>query len=146
MTIMPAAYQAKEALLRDLQSPALLALTIEGKEAAETVAPDPFFHPLQGLSGLCAAHLLAPTGHSALLVKGEVGAHSPRVSVPQAVRVHVLQGALLLWRPGLSEDPVRVAAGQEIELFAGEQHGFVVLENCLNYNLYTPAFEMATKV
>ena len=143
MTIMPGAYAAKQALLDALLEPALLAVRLDGVPSPETVPADVFFHPMTGLDGMELAHLLAPAGHSAMLVRGQLGAHSPRgsITVPQAVRLHVQSGALLWWQHAWGEDPRRLEAGDTAELRRGEPHGFLVLEDCLLYNLFTPALE-----
>lgn len=138
---MPSAYAAKEALLHELQTACLLPLQLDALPANEWVRADFFFHPMAGLDGLALAHLLAPPGHTALLVRGEVGAHHQRITVAQHVRLHVLQGAMLWWQSSWGADPRRVEAGDVLTLAPGEEHGFVVLELLLNYNLFTPCLQ-----
>ncbi len=136
---MPAAYAAKTALLHELQHPRLLCLTLDEVPRPEWVQADFFFHPLHHLDGLEVAQLLAPPGHSTLLVRGAVGAHHHRVRLPQRVRAHLLHGALLWWQASCGPDPQRLEAGQRVELAPGEEHGFVVLEDALLYNVITPS-------
>lgn len=136
---MPSAYAAKEALLHELQSPCLLPLLLDTQPSAEWMQADFFFHPLLGIEGLAVAHLLGPPGRTALLVRGEVGAHHRRVSLPQSARLHVLHGALLWWQASQGPEPRRAGAGEVLHLAPGEAHGFVVLEPLLSYNLITPA-------
>lgn len=138
MTTMPAAYAAKQALLHELQSPQLLPLMLDAHPCPEWVQADFFFHPLGSVDGLALAHLLAPPGYTALLVAGEMGAHHQRVAIGRAVRLHVLRGAMLWWQASHGPEPRRVAAGDALELAPYEEHGFVVLEDVLNYNLLSP--------
>jgi quercetin dioxygenase-like cupin family protein len=139
LTTMPAAYAAKTELLAQLQQPSLLSMTVDRKPVPQWLPPDLFFHPLRGVEDMLVANLLAPTGHSALLVHGRVGAQQQRMSVPQHVRLHVLSGAMLYWKTAWGADPRRVAAGDVIELAPGEEHSFVVLEDLLNYAFFTPS-------
>ena len=135
---MPSAYAAKEALLHDLQSPCLLPMTLDDEPQPEWVRADFFFHPFANIDGLASAHLLAPPGHTALLVRGEVGAHHQRIALTQRVYLHVLRGAMLWWQASWGPDPRRVEAGDTLALAPNEEHGFVVLEDLLNYNLLIP--------
>jgi hypothetical protein len=136
---MPSAYAAKEALLHELQSPCLLPLLLDAQPRQEWVRADFFFHPFAGIEDLAMAHLLAPPGRTALLVRGEVGAHHQRVALRQRVTLHVLYGAMLWWQASWGTEPRRVEAGDVLSLAAGEEHGFVVLETLLNYNLLEPS-------
>lgn len=138
LTTMPAAYAAKTQLLAELQQPSLLTLTLGTERVPQWLPNDLFFHPLRGIDELLVARLLAPAGHSALLVQGRVGVHQERMSVPQQVRLHVLAGAMLYWKKGWGPEPRRVAAGDTIELDPGEEHSFVILEDLLNYAFFTP--------
>lgn len=139
MNTMPAAYAAKESLLEALLAPAMLTMQLPEGLTPEYLPPDAFFHAMDSMEGIELAHLLAPPGRSALLARGALGAHSPRVSIKQEVWIHVLHGALLWWQSSLGEDPQRVEAGQVMHLKPNETHGFVVLEDCLNYNVFSPA-------
>lgn len=141
MTTMPAAWNAKEALIEDLRAPVLLPLSIGGREAPELVQSDMFFHPMQGVEGMCLAHLLAPFGHSALLVKAEAGAHVTRGAVKSAVKISVMQGAAMFYLPERQPDPVLIEAGETLDLAPGEVHGVVITKTYLSYNIFTPAFE-----
>ena len=138
LTTMPAAYAAKTELLAQLQQPSLLSMTVGTKAMPQWLPPDLFFHPLRGVEGMVVANLLAPYGHAALLVSGQMGAQQERMSVPQQVRLYVLAGAMLFWKEGWGEEPRRLAAGDVLELAANEPHSFVVLEDVLNYAFFTP--------
>lgn len=135
---MPSAYAAKEALLLELQSPRLLPLSLDEQPHPEWVRADFFFHPFANIEGLAVAHLLAPPGCTALLTRGETGAHHQRIAVAHCVRLCVLRGAMLWWQASWGHDPRRVQAGDSLALAPGEQHGFVVLEDMLTYSLLVP--------
>lgn len=137
---MPAAYVAKTELLKQLQQPSLLRLCVAAEPLPQWLPPDLFFHPLRGVEGMVVANLLAPGGHAALLVHGQMGAQQERMSVPQQVRLHILSGAMLYWKTEWGTTPRRVEAGQVIDLSPGEEHSFVVLEDVLNYAFFTPGF------
>jgi hypothetical protein len=138
MLTMPAAYAAKAALLHELQHPRLLCMSLDEVPSPEWVHADFFFHPLHRVEGLEVAQLLAPPGQSALLVRGAMGAHHQRVRLPQQVQLHVLHGALLWWQASHGPDPRRLDVGHRLTLAPNEEHGFVVLEDALIYNLITP--------
>jgi len=138
LTTMPAAYAAKTELLEQLQQPSLLSMTVADEPVPQWLPPDLFFHPLRGVDEMLVANLLAPTGHSALLVHGRVGAQQQRMALPQQIRLHVLSGAMLYWKTGWGPEPRRVATGDVIELAPNEEHSFVVLEDLLNYAYFTP--------
>jgi quercetin dioxygenase-like cupin family protein len=137
--IMPSAYAAKEALLQDLQNSCLLPMSLDAEPRPEWVRADFFLHPMANIEGLATAHLLAPAGYTALLVRGQVGAHHQRITLAQRVCLHVLRGAMLWWQASWGSDPRRVEAGDSLLLAPGEEHGFVVLEDLLNYNLLIPS-------
>lgn len=98
------------------------------------------FAPIPGIEGMEWALLPAPmgAGYSHMNVRGAVGTHSPRVAVPHTVRVHILCGALLWSQPDAHAEPRRVEAGQVLELAPHAEHGFVVLEPYLSYNVFSP--------
>jgi len=139
LSTMPAAYAAKTELLQQLQQPSLLRMTVADEAVPQWLPPDLFFHPLRGVEEMLVANLLAPSGHSALLVRGRVGAQQHRMALPQQIRLHVLSGAMLYWKDGWGPEPRRVQAGDIIELAPGEEHSFVVLEDLLNYAYFTPS-------
>lgn len=142
ITTMPAAFAAKEALLNELVSPSLIGYEINGAIMQHPILPDPFFHPLNQVEDIEIAHIPGPIGHSALLVRGRQGAHQMRVRMAQAVRIHVLSGQLILWLPEHQQMPYVFQQGEQAELSAGLEHGFVVATDCLLYNIYTPAFQL----
>ena len=118
-----------------------LTLTLEGVTIAATVAAGALAEVPQ-IEGLTWSLLPAapPAGsYSHLVVGGEMGAQSPRVRVAHSVTINVLRGAILWWQESAGPDPVRAQAGDVLSLAAGELHGFVVLEQYLSYNVFSPA-------
>ena len=71
------------------------------------------------------------------LVRGKAGtcANSTH-SVPQAVRINILEGAILWWQDSAGELPSRYNAGDTITLAAGERHRFTILEDYLSHNTF----------
>ena len=103
------------------------------------------FAPLAGTDGFLLTALMAPAGHSATLLRGKQGAVAECISVPEAIRVEVQLGSLLLWQAsnGPRERPSchrLINVGDVIHLASHETHSYVCLEDCLTYNFITPAF------
>jgi hypothetical protein len=98
--------------------------------------------PVMGIAGLDNAEMAvlpAPPGQSITLLRCPVGACCQDVSVPQALRVLMVRGALLWWQESLPE-PIRLEAGEEVNLAPGELHSFTALsDETLNYNFFTPS-------
>jgi hypothetical protein len=148
MTIMPESYAAKKALIAELCRPLAVTLLANGEAVCVRIPATFQFTPLTQAPGFELARLLAPAGHSATLLRGIDGAHSPRFATAQAVRLEVLAGALLWWQEaqGPKGDPNsyrRLDVGDITELGPDEQHSYVALSPCLTYNLFTPALEEA---
>ncbi|GAB2958917.1 hypothetical protein GCM10027048_27600 [Hymenobacter coalescens] len=116
-----------------------------GDQATPVALDGITFAPIPGIADMEWALLPAPMGatYSHMNVRAMAGARSPRVSVPHAVRVHVLCGALLWWQASQGHEagePAyrRVEAGAVLELPPHEEHGFVVLTPYLSYNVFSP--------
>jgi quercetin dioxygenase-like cupin family protein len=109
-------------------------------------APQPFdgfaMRPVVGIPGLEMAELAvlpAPPGQSITLLRCPFGAYCQQMSVPQALRVLMVRGALTWWQESLGE-AIRLEAGEEVSLAPGERHSFTALsDETLNYNFFTPA-------
>lgn len=109
-------------------------------------APQPFdgfaMKPVVGIPGLEAAELAvlpAPPGQSITLLRCPFGAYCQQMSVPQALRVLMVRGALTWWQESVGE-AIRLEAGEEVSLAPGERHSFTALsDETLNYNFFTPA-------
>lgn len=144
MTTMPNAYAAKLTLLEELCRPLLLELTTNG-QPAPLVLPATFqFEHLPDAPGFELARLLSPTGYSATLMRGEIGAHSPVFAAPQAVRIEVLAGRLRWWQRSNGEQDCNesyqvLERGAVVNLSPGEEHTYRSLSACLTYNLFSPA-------
>lgn len=143
MTTMPEAYAAKQALLAELCRPLLLDLTSNGASQPLYLRQDFQFAPLPDAPGFELARLLAPLGHSATLMRGSAGAHSPVFSAPQSVRVEILAGRLRWWQESFGgqdcNDAYRVVGkGDVLLLSPNEPHTYRALSPCLTYNLFNP--------
>lgn len=98
--------------------------------------------PIPGLEGMHWA-LLPPTtmpqgSYSHMFVCGKEGIHFPRTSLPHALRVHLLRGALLWTQASQGSEPRRVEAGEQLEVAANEEHGYQILEDYTAYVTFTP--------
>ena len=121
------------------------ALTIDGRPAVLELGTTFQFAPLAGTVGFELAALLAPAGHSATLLRGPAGAVAACLAIPQAVRVEVQAGVILLWQAsrGPRENAAnhrRIVAGDVAHIGPGEAHCYRCLQDCQTYNFVTPAF------
>lgn len=122
---------------------AVLPLTVNG-EVMPIVLDGGFqFHPLPKASGFMLARLLAPAGHSCTVLRGVVGAHSPRFSVWQAVRCELQLGELLWWQASQGEALRLLQPGDVAELAPNEAHSYHVVADCQLYSIFTPSLEDA---
>lgn len=125
-----------------------LLITIGDAPAESTRIPTAHM-PLSPVAGvywlqLPCAHPEAPTC-TRIIVGGVVGAHSARIRVPPTVRLRLNEGALLWWQESFGYDEEgqprrqRVDAPCDLHLAPNELHSFVVLEDFLTYNTFSPA-------
>jgi hypothetical protein len=122
---------------------ALLPLTVNGESVPMVLGGGFQFHPLNKLGGFMLARLLSPVGHSCTQLRGVTGAHSPRLSVPQAVRVEVQVGELLWWQQSQGEAFRLLTPGDVAELAPNEVHSYHVVADCQLYSIFTPALDDA---
>jgi quercetin dioxygenase-like cupin family protein len=98
--------------------------------------------PVVGIAGMEGAELAvlpAPPGQSITLLRCPFGSYCQQMSVPQALRVLMVRGALTWWQESVGE-AIRLEAGEEVSLAPGERHSFTALsDETLNYNFFTPA-------
>jgi hypothetical protein len=96
-----------------------------------------------GIEGLLAVNLHSPPGHSCILVRGQIGAHSEKIKLRQRVDIHCLEGSILYFvdqqEPILIESRAINATGiDRLTIEPGQLYSFVVTQTCLNYSIFTP--------
>jgi hypothetical protein len=123
---------------------AVMPLVVNG-EPMPLVLPGGFqFHPLPRANGFFLARLLSPPGHSCTQMRGVCGAHSPRLSVMQAVRCELQVGELLWWQESQGEAQRLLRAGDVAELAPHEEHSYHVVADFQLYSIFTPALDDLT--
>ena len=127
-----------------------LRLSLNADPAVLLRVPSATMDAIPGLDGiwwlqLPCAYPEAPTC-TRLMVGGLAGSLCALAQVPHGVRLHLLEGSLMWWQESFGRTP----AGERIykpykkndswELAEDEAHGFVVTEDFLAYNTFSPFF------
>ena len=126
----------------------VLRLSLGAGPAVPLRVPTATMDHVPGLDGiwwlqLPCAHPEAP-GCTRMIVGGIVGAICPLAQVPQAVRLHLLEGELLWWQHRQGRDAAgeriyrRIVKNDTWELAEQEDHGFVAVTDFIAYNCFSP--------
>ena len=127
-----------------------LRLSLGAEPAQALRVPSAMMDAIPGLEGLWWLQLPCAYPESPsctrLLVGGLAGAVCPLAQVPNGVRLHLLEGAIMWWQEsqGRDSDGERIYRRYEKndswELVENEPHGFVAATDFLCYNCFSPFF------